>query len=361
MMATKMGSLNILEQDKKNSFWKKWLEGDMGSADTMGRVFEGIELEGIRIGNHHVYNKLKRNKAFKDKGKYNALIVDGHECNASYLRHCPGCLERTIHTQKGDKIQYYHRYVLAMIPFEKFPFIVDIEEQRKGEDEVAAAVRLIKRILKDYPRAFDIVAADGLYLRSNFFKLLLDKGKEVIAVLKDERRDLIKDARGLFEQEKGFVEISGNVKREMWDIEDFTSWDSFQGKVRVVRSLETKTIRRQLTGEEESETADWIWATTLSQEKASTKEIVGIGHDRWLVENKAFNEMVNHWHADHVYKHHPNAIIAFVLTLILVINLFRAFVNLNIKQEIRNKYSDLYFANLMFAGLYENTFQEVPP
>jgi len=351
----------MLEQDKENSFWKKWLEGDMGSADTTGRVFEGIKCEGIRGGNHHVYNKSKRNKAFKNKGKYNALIVDGHECNASYLRHCPGCLERTVHTQKGDKIQYYHRYVLAMIPFEKFPFIVDIEEQRKGEDEVAAAVRLIKRILKDYPRAFDIVAADGLYLRSNFFKLLLNKGKEVIAVLKDERRDLIKDARGLFEQEKGLVELSGNVKRELWDIEDFTSWDSFQGKIRVVRSLETKTIRRQLTGEEESETADWIWATTLSQEKASTEEIVGFGHDRWLVENKAFNEMVNYWHADHVYKHHPNAIIAFLLTLILVINLFRAFVNLNIKQEIRNKYSDLYFANLMFAGLYENTSQEVPP
>ena len=122
----------------------------------------------------------------------------------------------------------------------------------------------------------------------------------------------------------------------MWDIEDFTSWESLGRKIRVVRSVETKTIRRQLTGKKEVETSEWIWATTLSQEEASTKTIVDLGHDRWLIENKAINEMVTFWYADHVYKHHPNAICAFWLTLMLVLNLFRAFVHLNIKPDLTN-------------------------
>ena len=292
---------------------------------------------------------------------FNVLIIDGHESSSSYLRCCKGCLERTIHTEKGDRIQYYHRNVIAMIPCEDFPILLDNEEQRKGEDEVAAAFRLMERVLKNYPRAFDVVVVDGLYLRAPFFNLLLNHGKDVIAVLKDERRDLLEDARGLFKSEDSVVEISENIRREMWDIEDFTSWKSLEREVRVVRSVETKTVRRQLSGKEETETSEWIWATTLFQDEASTSTIVNLGHDRWLIENKAINEMVTFWHADHVYRHHPNAICAFWLMLMLVLNLFRAFVHLNIKLELRRKHTDVYFFRLIFAGLYAEILPEVPP
>lgn len=50
-------------------------------------------------------------------GRVAGLIeVDGHEINASFKRHCPGCLERTIHTKRGDRIQYYHRVFASMAP-----------------------------------------------------------------------------------------------------------------------------------------------------------------------------------------------------------------------------------------------------
>lgn len=61
---------------------------------------------------------------------------------------------------------------------------------------------------------------------------------------------------------------------------------------------------------------------TLSQEEVSIETSVNLGHSRWLIENKALNEMVIYWPADHVYKHHPNAIPTFWLTLMLVLNLF---------------------------------------
>ena len=64
---------------------------------------------------------------------------------------------------------------------------------------MVAARRLLERVLADYPRAFDVVAVDGLYARSDFFNFVRSPGKHVIAVLKDEQRDLLADARSLCE------------------------------------------------------------------------------------------------------------------------------------------------------------------
>ncbi|MFQ6038360.1 MAG: hypothetical protein ACE5LV_07065, partial [Candidatus Aminicenantales bacterium] len=300
MMVTQMGSLNALEQAKHNSFWQKWLGQALPSADTMGRGFSLADLDSIRFSIHYVYTRLKRNKVLKETHGFHVLILDGHEHTSSYLRWCAGCLRRRVHTREEDRIQYYHRNVVAMLSGEKFPVLLDDEEQRRGEDEVNAAMRLSRRILNRYPRAFSVVVTDGLYLEAPFFHLFLQHGKHIIAVLKDERRDLMEDAKGLFAHEEPQVEIEGKTRRLIWDIEGFTTWQSLGREVRVVRSLEMRTVRRQRTGEEEVETSDWIWATTLSQEEASTKTIIKLGHSRWLVENKALNEMVTYWHADHV-------------------------------------------------------------
>ena len=37
-------------------------------------------------------------------------------------------------------------------------------------DEVAAAIRLLERVCKAYPRAFDVVLGDALYARADFFR-----------------------------------------------------------------------------------------------------------------------------------------------------------------------------------------------
>lgn len=353
MMVTRLGSLNALKQEKEKRFWERWLGQGLCSVRTIGRVYSQIYLEEIRKIQRRIYSKMKRNKIIEKTWGNNLLILDGHESSCSYLRTCKGCLERTIHTNNGDRIQYYHRYVIAMLSSDKFPFLLDIEEQRKGEDEVTCAMRLTERILKRYPRAFNVVGVDGLYLQARFFSQITSAGKDVICILKDERRDLLQDARGLFDSEPSKIEESGKLRRQMWDIRGFESWETLDYPVRVVRSVETKTITRQKTWEKEKETSEWIWATTLSTEKASTQTVVNLGHDRWLIENKAINEMVNYWHADHLYRHHPNAIIGFVLTLMITLNLFRAFVNLNIKPQLRAEHTDLYFSNRIFTGLYD--------
>jgi hypothetical protein len=68
---------------------------------------------------------------------------------------------------------------------------------------------------------------------------------------------------------------------------------------------------------------------------ASTERAVGFGHQRWDIENYGFNELVNGWHADHIYKHEPNAIECFLLIAFLACNIFQAFFSLNLKPQIR--------------------------
>lgn len=198
MMLARMGSLNALEQDKPNRFWRRWLGRDLPSADTMGRVYSRIILGSIRSLIHHVYSRLKRNKAIKKTFGRHPLIIDGHEYTSSYLRCCQGCLRRRVRYKEGHQIQYYHRNVVAMLSGRDFPLLLDVEEQQIGEDEVCCAIRLCKRVLRGYPRAFSVVLTDGLYLEAPFFNLFLEHEKHIIAVLKDERRDLMENARGLF-------------------------------------------------------------------------------------------------------------------------------------------------------------------
>jgi hypothetical protein len=248
MVVGQLGSLNALEQTRSPGYWRRWVGGRIASADAMGYGFARTDCDSIRAMIRQVYSQLKRNKALKPlRAGMIALIMDGHESHNSQKRCCPGCLQRKLDTKHGKKVEYYHRHVMASLVFEGLCLPLDMEPQKPGEDEGRAARRLLERVLKDYPRAFDLILADGLYARAPFFKMAIKHGKEVIAVLKDDRRDLLKDARGLFRREKAQVYQEGRVRQECWDIENFTSWDQLGVPVRVVCSCETKQIKRQMT------------------------------------------------------------------------------------------------------------------
>ena len=354
MALARLGSLNALEQTSSNGFWNKWIGAALPSADTAGKVFSVVDGEQLREIIKHLYGRLKRNKALEPSFEHRfALILDGHESHNSYLRCCAGCLQRVIHKADGDKMQYYHRHVMAQLMCGNFYLPLDMEPQRPGEDEVAAAERLLKRVLKNYPRAFSLILADGLYVRAGFFQLALGHSKDVIAVLKDERRDLLKDARGVFELEKSTSYDVGNVKRECWDVEHFTSWTQLNGDVRVVRSLEASYVKRQRTKKIEKKVSDWVWVSTISKQRLSTENFVNFGHGRWKIENTGFNELVNYWHANHVYRHDPVAIEAFGLLTMIAFILFHAFINLNLKPEIRFKHTKLHWAHMITSEFYQ--------
>jgi IS4 transposase len=92
--------------------------------------------------------------------------------------------------------------------------------------------------------------------------------------------------------------------------------------------------------------------TTLPKAQASTHAILHLGHRRWGIENEGFNELVNQYHADHVYRHEPTAMLVFWLLTQLCLNVFTAFFRRNLKPAARAAMSMLHVARRMLAELY---------
>lgn len=353
MFLARLGSLNALEQSAPSRFWGEWLGQAMPSADTVGRVCAGMELEDIRAIGHQIYSRLKRMKALTPLAHgLTVALLDGHESHATYRRRCPGCLQRVVHTAAGDRIQYYHRHVTLLLVARDLCLLLDAEPIRPAEDEVAAAIRLLERVLHDYPRAFDLVIGDSLYADSRFFNYVLSKSKDALAVLKDENRDLFGDAQALFEQTSPTLLREGKRQYTQWDIEGFTSWPQVDKPVRVVRSIEDWTIHRQLTDEDDPLHSEWTWVTTCCQQRLPTRVIVKFGHVRWMIENEGFNELTNRQHADHVYKHHPCAMLVFCLLAMFCLNVFLTFYRRNLKPPVRRASSMLHISRRIAAELY---------
>jgi hypothetical protein len=353
MFFCRLGSLHALGQTRSSSWWRRGLGRALPSPDTIGRVAGLIELEDVRALGRQIYTRLKRGKALNPPAHgWLAAVLDGHEVHASYKRHCPGCLERTIHSQQGDRIQYYHRVVSVSLVTPDLRVLLDAEPVQAGEDEIATALRLLDRVVPAYPRAFDLVQGDGLYTDPRFFQWALAHGKHALAVLKDERRDLLQEAQELFEPMPPVILHEGKVRRECWDLEGFRTWPQVGVPVRVVRSRETRAVRRQLDQQVHQEVSQWYWVTTLPTRQAPTGTVVHLGHARWDIENQGFNELVNQWHADHVYRHDPTALLVFWLLAQIGLTVFCAFFGRNLKPAARAAMSMLHVSRLVQAELY---------
>lgn len=353
MHLSRLGSLNALEQSKTSSFWRTWLGAPVPSADTVGRVCSLIDPSGIRQTLHTVYSRLKRAKAINPLAEgLIAAVIDGHESHASYRRHCTGCLKRTNHTKNGDRTQYYHRYVAITLVSRDMCIMLDAEPMIPGEDEISAANRLLDRVIPSYPRAFDIILGDALYADSTFFNHVLSMGKHAMAVLKDQRRGLFQDAEGLFDKTAPVEFKEPRTSSYHWDIEGFNTWSQVNAPVRVVKSVETQIVRRQIDQEDQQNVSNWMWVTTIPSSRASTKTVVKFGHRRWAIENEGFNELATRHHGDHVYKHHPRAMLVFWLTTMLCMNVFTAFYCRNLKPVIRKSSSMLHISRLIASELF---------
>lgn len=357
MLAVRIGSLNGVEQAFRScgrrTRWHVWLGGDLPSADRLGEVAALTNADDVRAVLHAHYAQRRRKKTLTPlPGGLRMLILDGHEMFASYLKSCPDCLEREITFKEGVHTQYYHRYVAAFLLCGSGRLLLDLELQHKGEGEIAAATRLLERLFQSYPRAFDLVAGDALYLDPALCQYVLRNGKDFMAVLKNENRDLIQDFRGLKDRIEPLELDHKNKHCTCRDLEGFNSWTPLGSDVRVVSSQEIATVRRQRTKAEETITSEWLWATSLSRGKAGTAAVVFLGHGRWKIENCGFNEIDTYWHADHLYYHDANAILVILLLLFVTYNVFHAWLSRGIKPQLRQRHTVGHFVTLMAAQFY---------
>jgi len=230
--------------------------------------------------------------------------------------------------------------------------VLDVEPIAPGEGEVVAAGRLVERLVRHYPRFFDALVVDATYLQAPFFKLCQLHGKHVLAVLKENNPSLLAEARAVLSGPPLWHGSLNHRHSELWDAEEFRS-DSIEAPLRIIRSRERSMRRQRIAGQWKLREvcAEWFWATTIPQEMIPARQLCQIGHQRWSIENRIFNQLGAHWGLNHCFHHQPAAIFNFWLILWLAFTMLGCFFLRNLKAPLRQRLSLIELARLILCGL----------
>ena len=182
---------------------------------------------------------------------------------------------------------------------------------------------------------------------------MLDAGKLFVVVMKQERRDLFQDAESLRSLVAPQVFVDRAKTTRLWDIPELSSFTTLGQPVRVVWA-EEQTRKRKIVGGKPTDTVEentWVWVTDLPSATVPPTKIQRWGHDRWDIENRGSNELVNLWHMDHNFIHDTNAIQTLLLTLAIAFLTTYLFYERNLKASARRHLTRLALAARMADDL----------
>lgn len=355
LFVQRLPSLNALEEVLRRR-GKPLVLKAVPSADTIGRTYSRMSPEGLRSLLGRMCALGRRNKSLRRRHSSLpwTVAVDGHQLFGSFSRNCDQCQQRKVAVGQSTQTQYHHQIVKAQLVGVEPAFGLDAELLAPKEGERAAAHRLIRRVIQQFPFV-RIFTLDALYLAAPLLRMIYRAGRGAIVPLKDKTRDLYKDAQALFattEPQSGFLD--GEPIR-YWDIAGFTSMPGLRNvPVRVVRTITTVRVRRRVARQwlESEKTQDWTWAVVGLGPEVSPLAIHRLGHDRWNIENEGFNKEDRFFALDHCFKHDPTAILNFILTLFLATGLSEIFFTRNLKAPLLRQ--------LTLSGLARLLLEEPP-
>ena len=336
----RIGSLLQLEKETTRKGWQRLTRWPHRiSDDAFGYALERFKVEDARSVMVEVNKTLKRNKAL-DSAKIGGLLVvalDGNEQVKSRHRCCENCCQRPIEYkdaqgQPQTVTEYYHRQVYAQIHGPHLSTILDLEPIRPGEDESAAALRLLGRMRRLYgPRFFDVITVDAWYATGPFIKAVQRLGWGVVAVLKQKHYEIYGEATRLSPQLPTQAHEWKGRRVMLQEVKDLPFTDEQIGPMRVVMAEESWKENQQINGKKTvvSRQNHWRWLVDRSLDPYSAQIIHAMGHQRWGVENHAFNELTKYYSLTHCPRHEPVAIIVWLLFRVLGFNLFEFFARLN--------------------------------
>ena len=330
-------SLLQVQHETKLPQWQQWVGYPHSiSDDTLDYASERMDPRKLQQGLVWINRKLKRGKAL-EQSKVQGLLtasLDANEQFCSDHRCCEDCLTREITTkdaagQPVKHLQYYHKQVYAQLSGPHLSVLLDLEPMRQGEEECAAALRLLERMREKYgPRFFDLVVVDAWYTNGPFLKAVVKMGWPVIAVLKQDRFDIYQEALALTKGQPPTETVQRDERKvEIWDLPQMQFSKSYTEPVRVVRVRESWVQRRRIAGKwvTQEKEENWIWVVAGDLDGYGGAVIRDLGHLRWKIENNAFNELTQGWHLTHCAHHHPVALQVLLWIKIIAFTLFHAF------------------------------------
>ena len=140
-----------LQSETRRKAWRNTLGYAQSiSDDALAYATARMHLEPLRTTLATTHRMLKRNKAFvrNQISGLLALNIDANEHFKSRSRCCPQCLQRQITVknaqgQEEEVTAYYHQEVYAQLSGPAWNTLLDVEPLRPGEEERAAALRLL--------------------------------------------------------------------------------------------------------------------------------------------------------------------------------------------------------------------------
>ena len=258
-------------------------------------------------------------------------------------------------------------------------------KKAKTFGETTGFKALHQEVTKTIGKVVDVNVFDALYLNSNVMNEIAGSGEYFVIRMEDKTKNIYQDAKKLFENSKPtleyeIVEITENIsvkyskKAKHKDYQktkvkritrDLTSkklnekelidtkfqekknstketkiyekvvrrikvWDdefdfvTYQGKVRVVRTLE-----KYLDGDK-TKTQEVYIATNMLTHPLPT--IIKIMHIRWHIENNGFRKLKQNFNFSHIYIGEFNAINYITQMIILVSNLLEVYLKYRLKE-----------------------------
>lgn len=334
--ALRLPSLLQLQQETQRPGWQRLVRwAKRISDDAFDYALERYELEDLRHVQALVLRQLKANKQL-ERAKIQGLLVvavDANEQFKSRCRCCEKCCQRKVtwtdpQGNPQEVIEYYHRQVYAQLHGPDFSVVLDLEPIEPGEDEAQAALRLLGRIRRLYgARFFDVVTVDAWYPKGPWLRAVQKLGWAGVCVLKQEDYEIYREADALRKRQAPVRWQDEDRQVQAWEVKDLDFTRASLGKVRVVVAQEQWREVHRIGGRKvvTPHESHWRWLALRELDGYDVKAIWKMGHQRWGIENHAFNELTQHYHLTHCEHHHPGAIVAWLLILVIAFVAFELF------------------------------------
>ena len=279
-----------------------------------------------------VARQLKRNGVLRSSWARGLVVVavDGIEICSSFVRCCPGCLERRVHHKVDEElredIQYYHRISVVSVVSSAFPVPLGLRFQARDEDEVACSLALLEELSQRLGRRFfDLLVADALYLRTPFVKAMEAQGWDWVINLKDNQPELLAEAQRTTDGEAHYQQSDSQQQLRLW-YQPQLYWAAADRSVQVLRSERVQSQRRvQLRppdspkpqGKETIEVESTnFYACHFELGNVSPLFLYQLGRSRWIIDTEVFQTLTTDSHLKKPSVHHDRQQAFLVLSMI---------------------------------------------
>jgi len=350
-----VGSFNRMKymlEDNKTRFMNLLPKGKrLPKIDAIRETVIAMEVGDVREMYDGIIDKIAENKVLRENtiNGLRVAAVDGVELFSSKVKCCEGCLTREV---KGEE-EYFHKAVVCMTVGADPHIVLGAEMlgpkddgSDKDEGEMTGVKRLLNNLHKNHYHFADVIVADALYMNAPFINLVKGIGMDAVVRAKDMKRDIVKDALGLFKKREADYEFNDTKKRVLvWDEDNF-HMEGCRHNIRFLKFVEYwvspkgKEMRREA-----------MCITTLSK-SISAHTVWLIMRKRWDIENNGFRMLKTYFHADHNYVHGKDSNEKILLFILMAFNLYELFLFRRLKDFRKLKMLRINVLSTLFDELY---------